>query len=407
MSSSRAGLDYASLLTSGLNAENTNRLLKAMVDYLAEIADSTSENNVVRSAFGNVFGMAVSDIRSFQNLASSTNEIYNEILDYNGAGEYAQNQLSQYESYLGTAQYYKNMLDNIKLSIGKTYADGAGYVAYKVIDIIDDLTNGGPEFSLKLFGSGISFKTFDLIKSGMFGVGLISSLVNNGLGNNSALDLKNWGYSDVVTRGTGFGLRGVTSGTSFSTTVGNASSSDVEKETLKEGQEKAKQVKSETGETEEEETLKGIYHGLINPGEKAKLTSLVTKAEDVNNNMKKAYDLLKQTSSEGSKRSFNVNIKSINGQDVEKGVLKTSPDDQWKTLIRGAAVLIKYGQLLNGFDDQFLKRIAAEAEGNQEQYTLQDLIDLMVPQLESEEGLPVRLESIDSMTNLMADLRNR
>jgi len=67
---------------------------------------------------------------------------------------------------------------------------------------------------------------FDLIKSGMFGVGLIGSLISGGIANDEALNLQNWGYEDVVSRGTGFGLK-ATSGTSFSQNVGNASSSDV------------------------------------------------------------------------------------------------------------------------------------------------------------------------------------
>jgi hypothetical protein len=82
LSSSKAGLDYADLLTKGLNASDANELLKAMVEYLAEIADSTAQNKVVTSAFGNVFGMSVSDIKSFQNLQSSIEDIYNETLSY-------------------------------------------------------------------------------------------------------------------------------------------------------------------------------------------------------------------------------------------------------------------------------------------------------------------------------------
>jgi len=82
LSASRAGKDYAELLTSGLDASDINDLMKAMVEYLAEIADSTSQNKVVTSAYGNIFGLSLSDIRSFQNLSSSVSDIYSESMDY-------------------------------------------------------------------------------------------------------------------------------------------------------------------------------------------------------------------------------------------------------------------------------------------------------------------------------------
>ena len=53
-----------------------------MVKYLAEIADSTAENKVVTSSYGNIFGLAISDIKSFQNLQASATEIFGETLDY-------------------------------------------------------------------------------------------------------------------------------------------------------------------------------------------------------------------------------------------------------------------------------------------------------------------------------------
>ena len=82
MSASRAGKDYATLLTSGLTASDTNDLLRAMVEYLAEIAQSTEENKVVASAFGNVFGLSLSDIKSFANLSSTVGNIFDEALTY-------------------------------------------------------------------------------------------------------------------------------------------------------------------------------------------------------------------------------------------------------------------------------------------------------------------------------------
>jgi len=109
---------------------------------------------------------------------------------------------------MGTAQYMSNMFENIKLGVGMTYADGGMYLFYKAVDMLDKLTNGGPTISVAPWGIGIQAKIFEIIKSGMFGAGLIGALVGGGLpGNNDALQLSKWGYEDVVSRGTGFGLK--------------------------------------------------------------------------------------------------------------------------------------------------------------------------------------------------------
>lgn len=76
MTSSRAGQSYADILTRGLNAETTNELMKAMVGYLREIAEN--ENQVVKSAYGNIFNMSVADLRAISNMTEADiNQIYN------------------------------------------------------------------------------------------------------------------------------------------------------------------------------------------------------------------------------------------------------------------------------------------------------------------------------------------
>lgn len=71
LSASKAGLDYAGLLTNGMSGNDINRLMEAMVKYLSEIAEDTRENRVVTSSYGNIFGLSLSDVKSFANLSSS------------------------------------------------------------------------------------------------------------------------------------------------------------------------------------------------------------------------------------------------------------------------------------------------------------------------------------------------
>ena len=103
LSASRAGMDYASLLTGGLTAKNTNDLLRSMVEYLAEIAESTEKNKVVTSAFGNIFGLSLSDIKSFANLSSTAGNIYGEYLGYEQAAGVTNYALQKLPDYLSAA----------------------------------------------------------------------------------------------------------------------------------------------------------------------------------------------------------------------------------------------------------------------------------------------------------------
>jgi len=174
----------------------------------------------------------------------------------------------------------ENMFENIKLGVGMQYSDGFGYIMYKVVDLLDNLTNGGPNIDLSYWGLGTDFHIFDLIKSGMFGLGLLGSLVSGGggLDPNAALDLNRWGYEERVTRGTGFGLKN-SSGSSYSASVGNASSSDIQSQTIKEGTEQADTVTSESGKGQEK-SFDDLYDAMVFNGDKGQL-SLISQTINV------------------------------------------------------------------------------------------------------------------------------
>ena len=123
----------------------------------------------------------------------------------------------------------------------------------------------------------------------------------------------------------------------------------------------------------------------------------------------KAMQLLDELSTTSSRKSVNINIQKVAGRDVGTGMdvpLATSPSTDWNKLIVAAAVLIKYGTQLGGFGGQAIQQMV-DAEGNSEEATLQEFLDLIVPILQNDTGIPVRLESTDSMTNLLSDLTKR
>ena len=397
ISASRAGLDYAEMLTGGLTAKDTNKLLASMVDYLAEIAKSTQENKVVTSAFGNIFGLSMSDIRSFANLSSTTSAILGTGLTYEDAINATENQLKKLPEYLGTAQMVQNTIDNAMFNTGMKFADGVEYGIYKAVDLLEQLTGGGPEIKVAPWGIGMSFKPLDIVKSGMFGFGLISSLISGGTDIYGGNSLGGWGAKEYNQYGTGFNLRS-TVGSSYSQTVGNTSSTDFEDQTLKEGMDKSNEIQSATGATEQ-----NIYEALVKEGDKELVSNIKLRLDSMDLNMSKAQSLLEEISNNNNAKSFNVNIQKVNGKEVTSDSLPTAPTQDWQTLLFAAASFIKLGTIVNGFGGAMAQTVTGS---NEEEYTLQDLLKAIIPMIDGQ-GIPVRLESTDSMSSLMADLNKR
>ena len=406
MSASRAGLDYAGLLTGGLNARDVNELLRSMVEYLAEIADSTAENKVVTSAYGNVFGLALSDIKGFSNLASSIPSIYSENLSYSQAKGVTGNALANLSVYTPIQAQMNTFLQNALLGTGMTYANSpVGYLMYKAVDLVDKMTGGGPNMDLMWWGLGTDFKIPELIKSGMFGLGLIGSIFGGlgGLLGGANGMLNAFGYEDVNTRGTGFSLS-TTSGTSLSAAIGNQSSSDVESQSLKEGTEKSENVESASGKGNKKD-VDDLYEALVRPAEKYQVSEIRLNTDELNQGFKKAMEVASTLLDINSRNSINVNLNKINGQQIsENNGLPINADSAMKAYLLAVASFIKYGNVSNLFKGL---GVNIQNQTDDSEYTLQDLIDAFVPMLQGENGVPVRVESIDSMTNLMQDLMQR
>ena len=70
MSASRAGLSYSQMLSTGLTFENVDSLMTAMVQYLQDIANNTS-NQVTKQAFTDVLNLTMSDLRAVSNLSTT------------------------------------------------------------------------------------------------------------------------------------------------------------------------------------------------------------------------------------------------------------------------------------------------------------------------------------------------
>lgn len=120
LSATNAGLNYADLLSTGLNADKTDMLLESMVRYLQGIYSNIG-NNVVKSAWSNISGLGVSDLRAISNLSQT--EIANiagSDISYSNAINEFKYQLSRVEERTSSAEYATNLIDNILINLGNT-----------------------------------------------------------------------------------------------------------------------------------------------------------------------------------------------------------------------------------------------------------------------------------------------
>jgi predicted house-cleaning noncanonical NTP pyrophosphatase (MazG superfamily) len=69
MTTSKMSKSYSDILVEGLDVDTTNELLREMVEYLKELAES--DNMVVKNQFAKIFGMSMSDLTAISNLTNS------------------------------------------------------------------------------------------------------------------------------------------------------------------------------------------------------------------------------------------------------------------------------------------------------------------------------------------------
>ena len=268
MSAARAGLPYAEMLTNGLNAEDTNKLLRSMIEYLREIASNSDNNQVTKAAYSNVFGISVADMTALNNLydenSATLNFLTNSTLSWANALSETENQISQ----LGKRVHISQMIDTIVDNISSTTSIGIGgnallYGTWKALNIVNDLTGGIKIPAIQAMGYGLAseINVLEIAKVGIAGLGFLGGLIG-GLGSGGGIGgmdkLSSWGYEEQTARGKGRKAitGGVSSGFSQSeelSGVGSGSGDDVKTTSTSQAQSEA----SESGNVSSEEVEEG------------------------------------------------------------------------------------------------------------------------------------------------------
>ena len=270
MAASRAGLDYASILTDGLNAVNTNTLLQAVVGYMQEIGQTG--NKVVASQFAQTFGLSVSDLRAVGNLTGDLDSITSNMMNYAGTINELGNQLGMIGERVSVAEKIQNVMSNIKFSIGQGIAENAVMAGlWSITDLIQNVTGGIAIPAISVMGNMVDLNTTveNLIKTGLVGVSTLTKLPDlfRGLGQSGdmagLLDVYGIGNDPTaIIRRRGQGLRGPKGrSTSMASFVGSGDSSGIAAfETQKAmGPAEAQQQKAK----EEQKTSNDIFNYLV------------------------------------------------------------------------------------------------------------------------------------------------
>lgn len=229
LSAQKAGLSYSDMLLNGTNADNINKLMKAMVIQLQDISKNTSGNQVVKSAWGDILNFSMSDMRAINNLTSSDiSSIYNTKATYSSSINELNNQTGYISKRTSIAEQVDNVINNTLFGFGAGVAGNApSYLGWKAGGIINDVGNyfGGIAGTvIKVVGSIVSVgSVLGSLKD------TIVNLVSNGINQTGNGAMGNgFGFQMYQSRGKGFtGVGGVSGGSSAKSIVTGTSYSGV------------------------------------------------------------------------------------------------------------------------------------------------------------------------------------
>lgn len=284
MSASKAGLNYSDLLTNGLNAYNTNKLLYAMADYMAGM--SAGGNNVTKSQLAQTFGVSISDLTAAKQLSSSFKSIYNNMMSYSGMYGELESQMGKLVQRTAISEMISNVGANAKFSLASSIASNPALNAlWQITDMIQGATNGINIPAVSVMGNMVDLNTTveNLMKLGVVGAGSLSLIgdIINGVGNTvnpagilGRLNIGAESKTNAITRGVGLKASSAGLGTSVSTYVGNSSSGDLYESTLNSANDSANKELSQKV-AEADNPTKNIYDYMVD-----KLEAHMQKLDD-------------------------------------------------------------------------------------------------------------------------------
>ena len=286
MAANKANLSIAEILQDGLNDDETNALMHAMVEYLGGIYTETKDNKVVAQQFANVYGLTASDLKAAANLASSTTNVYKNNLNYGGMMQQLTDMANSMGSRTSMGTMVQNVFENLKYSTAASIGnDPVLYSTYMIASMLDDTVGGIaiPTIGAFAMGNGVEVDlettVADLMRTGAMAGGLLGGIgkmiggiaKGSGGGFSGSGMLKAFGVNldsgsaEAVVRGSGTGLLTTESGmdTSYSGFIGNEDGDVIKNKAITDAKDEANQQAIQALEEAQEIGMANIDEHIV------------------------------------------------------------------------------------------------------------------------------------------------
>ncbi len=263
MAANEAGMSIADILQDGLNADETNKLMQAMVNYLAEIAETSSDSRVVQQQLASVYGVKASDLKAATNLASSIKDVSKQDLTYSGMLGQLNKMANSMILRTSTGEMLSNVWGNVQYTMATQMAnDPILYMLPRIATLLEDYAGGIDIPFINVMGFGLDLNTS---VAQLMNVAAMSGSILGALGpmisglsaavSGSAMlslaGINTSGKAPVIARGAPAVFQNV-SGSSLSESgyIGNSSGEDVKNATLQDAEDSKKKQMVEAKEEE-------------------------------------------------------------------------------------------------------------------------------------------------------------
>ena len=160
MAANEAGMSIADILQDGLKADETNKLMQAMVNYLAEIAETSSDSKVVQQQLANVYGIKASDLRAATNLSDDLKLVSASDKSYFGMMMQLNNMMNTLALRTSIGEGLANMWGNIEYTMAASMAaNPISYLLPKLSKMLKDTTGGIDLPFINVLGFGVDLNT--------------------------------------------------------------------------------------------------------------------------------------------------------------------------------------------------------------------------------------------------------
>ena len=181
MAANEASLPIADILEKGLDADQTDRLMESMVNYLGNIYEETKGSRVLAQQYGNVFGVTAADLKAVANLGADTiSTIAKHDRDYAQMLKQLENMSNTMVLRTSTAEMFENIKTNFSYSMATTLANNPVLSGINMMaNMLNDLVGGIEIPFVNVYGFG-----FDLnaTVADLMNVAALSGAVLGGMG---------------------------------------------------------------------------------------------------------------------------------------------------------------------------------------------------------------------------------